>query len=81
MCIEHKEAECVMPKRFIVITGNILQTQGVLCNIPLFKYYNVVALSFKANAFEVREMDVLLLYLDLKGCKLCGRALLSFGLI
>jgi hypothetical protein len=40
-----------------------------------------VALSFKANAFEVREMGVLMLYLDLKGCKLCGRALLSFGLI
>jgi hypothetical protein len=29
--------------------------------IPLFKYYNVVALSFKANAFEVREMGVLML--------------------
>ncbi len=41
----------------------------------------MVALSFKANAFEVREMGVLMLYLDLKGCKLCGRALLSFGLI
>jgi len=41
----------------------------------------VVALSFKANAFEVREMGVLMLILDLKGCKLCGWALLSFGLI
>jgi hypothetical protein len=58
-----------------------LQTQGVLCNIPLFKYHNVVALSFKANEFEVREMGVLMLQIDLKGCKLCGRALLSFGLI
>jgi hypothetical protein len=54
-----------LPKRFIVITRNILQTQGVLCNIPVFKYYNVVALSFKANASEVREMSVIMLELDL----------------
>jgi hypothetical protein len=40
-----------------------------------------VVLSSKANAFEVREMVVLMLDLDLKGCKLHGRALLNFGLI
>ncbi len=42
---------------------------------------NVVVLSFKVDAFEVREMDALMLDLDLKGCKLHGGALLSFGLI
>jgi hypothetical protein len=61
VCIEHKEAECVMPKRFIVITRNILQTQGVYVTFHFSQYYNVVALSFKANAFEVREMGVLML--------------------
>jgi hypothetical protein len=42
---------------------------------------NVVALSFKFDAFEVKEMGVLMLDLDLKGRKLCGKALLNFGLI
>jgi hypothetical protein len=36
---------------------------------------------FRADAFEVREMGALMLDLDLKGHKLCGRALPSFGLI
>ncbi len=40
-----------------------------------------VVLSCKANAFEVREMGILMLDLDLKGCKLHGMALLNFGLI
>jgi len=42
---------------------------------------NVVVLSFKVDAFEVRKMDALMFDLDLKGCKLHGGALLSFGLI
>jgi hypothetical protein len=40
-----------------------------------------VVLSSKANAFEVKEMGILMLDLDLKGSKLHGRALLSFGFI
>jgi hypothetical protein len=41
----------------------------------------VVVLSFKVDAFEVREMGTLMLDLDLKDWKLFGRALLNFGLI
>jgi len=40
-----------------------------------------VALSFKVDAFEVKEIGVLMFDLDLKGCKFHGKALLSFGLI
>jgi hypothetical protein len=42
---------------------------------------NVMALGFTIDAFEMREMGTLMFDLDLKGCKLHGRALLSFGLI
>jgi len=40
-----------------------------------------MALGFTIDAFEMREMGALMFDLDLKGCKLHGRALLSFRLI
>ncbi len=60
---------------------------GIFCELKgffiAFHFSNTsnVALSSKANAFEVKEMGILMLDLDLKGCKLHGRALLSFGFI
>jgi hypothetical protein len=41
----------------------------------------VVALGFTADVFEMKEMGALMFDLGLKGCKLHGKALLSFGLI
>jgi len=40
-----------------------------------------MALGFMVDAFEMKEMGALMFDFDLKGCKLHGRALLSFGLI
>jgi hypothetical protein len=60
---------------------------GIFCELKGFfvalHFSNIgnVVLSSKANAFEMREMDFLMFDLDLKGCKLHGRALLNFGLI
>jgi hypothetical protein len=61
---------------------------GIFCKLKGFSTTfhfssigNVVALNFKVDAFEVIEMGVLMFDLDLKGCKLHGRALLNFGLI
>jgi hypothetical protein len=60
---------------------------GIFCELKgffiAFHFSNAgnVVLSSKVNAFEMREMGVLMLDLDLKGCKLHGRALLNFGLI
>jgi len=58
-----------------------LQLKGFSIAFHFFNIGNVVALSFKVDAFEVKEMGTLMFDLDLKGCKFRGRALLSFGLI
>ncbi len=61
--------------------GIFCKLKGFSIAFHFFNIGNVVALSFKVDAFEVKEMGALMFDLDLKGCKFCGRALLSFGLI
>jgi hypothetical protein len=67
--------------RFITTTRNVLRIQGFSVAFHFSNAGNVVVSGFRADAFEVREMGALMLDLDLKGHKLCGRALPSFGLI
>jgi hypothetical protein len=61
--------------------GIFYELKGFLVTFHFSNTNNVVALSFKVDAFEMRKMGASMLDLDLKGCKLRGRALLSFGLI
>jgi len=61
--------------------GIFCKLKGFLVAFHFSNARNVVALSFKVDVFEVREMGVLMFDFDLKGCKLFGRALLNFGLI
>jgi len=67
--------------------GGLSPQLGIFCELKgffiAFHFSNTgnVVLNSKVNAFEVREMGVLMLDLDLKDCKLHGRALLNFELI
>jgi hypothetical protein len=69
------------PKGLSPQLGIFFELKGLSVAFHFSNTKNVVALSFKVDAFEVKEMGVLMFDLDLKGRKLRGRALLSFGLI